>query len=148
MPLIAATRVYTCTELFILIPSASFPRILNKLTPCFKQMSSVLVIYFDDEITSFLRKFKRKFVKAKGIHSSEDPTALILPVGSDCQLHDNIIAIGVSTRAYRVGHADETPPPPHFKQTLHVCQFYKAVTSNICWQTQTTPWFPWQSDVH
>lgn len=78
VPLIAATRVYTCTELFILIPSASFPRIRNKLTPCFKQMSSVLVIYFDDEITSFLRKFKRKFVKTKGIHSSEDPTAFSL----------------------------------------------------------------------
>lgn len=113
VPLIAATRVYTCTELFISIPSASFPRILNKLTPCIKQMSSVLVNQPLEEIHKKVCQYQRDSF-FRGPHS-------FLPGDSDRQLHDNIIAKGVSTRAYKVGHADETPPP-------FLCRLFMSVS--------------------
>ena len=56
--------------------------------------------YLKDEISFLLREFMGKVVKAKIIQSTEDITAVSF---KNCQVQDNIIAVGVTSRAFMVG---------------------------------------------
>ena len=86
--------------------------------------------YLKDEITFFLRKIMGKFVKAKIIQSAEDIKAVSFK-DSDCQLQDNIIAVGVTTRAYIVDHADDIQPSSLSRFFMSVRKSYEAVTSKM-----------------
>lgn len=51
---------------------------------------------------------------------------------SDCQLYGNIIAIGVTTRAFMVDHTKEIPPTSLlFRLFMSIRQFYEAVTCKM-----------------
>ena len=83
-----------------------------------------------DEITFLLREFMGKFVKAKIIQSAEDLTAVSFK-DSDCQLPDNIIAVGVTTRAYMVDHANEIQSSSLSRFFMSVRKLNEAATSKM-----------------
>lgn len=115
-------RLYFNFISFILQP-------LNDFNSLF-QTDESRIGYLKDEIsqiTILLRKFMGKFVKAKVIQSAEDLTDVPFK-DSECQLHDNIIAIGVTTRAYMVDHADETPPSALSRFFTSIRKFYESVS--------------------
>lgn len=75
----------------------------------FFQADEAKIGYLKEEMCTLLTKFMGKFVKAKVIQSTEDLTAVPFE-DSNSQLNDNIIAIGVMTRAYMVDHKDDIQP--------------------------------------
>lgn len=81
--------------------------------------------YLKDEITTLVRKFLGKFVKTKVIKSAVNIT------DSDCQLHDDIIAVGVTTRAYIVDHADEIPSSTLSMFFTPIRKFYESLTAKM-----------------
>lgn len=81
--------------------------------------------YLKNKITILVRKFLGKFVKAKVIKSAVNIT------DSDCQLHDNIIAVGVTTRAYIVDHADEISSSTLSMFFTPIRKFYESLTAKM-----------------
>lgn len=81
--------------------------------------------YLKNKITILVRKLLGKFVKAKVIKSAVNIT------DSDCQLHDNIIAVGVTTRAYIVDHADEIPSSTLSMFFTPIRKFYESLTAKM-----------------
>lgn len=115
-------RLYFNFISFILQP-------LNDFNTMF-QADESRIGYLKDEITILLRKFMGKFVKAKVIQSAEDLTDVPFK-DTECQLHDNIIAIGVTTRAYMVDHADDIPPSALSRFFTSIRKFYESVTAKM-----------------
>jgi hypothetical protein len=102
---------------------------LNDFNTMF-QADESRICYLKEEITTLLRKFMGKFVKAKVIQSAEDLTAVPFK-NQDYQLNDNIIAIGVTTRAYMVDHADDIPPSSLSRFFSSVRKFYQVVAAKM-----------------
>ena len=94
----------------------------------FQADESSKIGYLKDEITFLLRKFMGKVVKARIIQSAEDLTAVSF---KNCQLQDNIISVGVTSRANMLDHADEIQPSSLSRFFLSVRKFYEAVTSKM-----------------
>ncbi|XP_062610502.1 uncharacterized protein LOC134272272 [Saccostrea cucullata] len=102
---------------------------LNEFNTIF-QADEAKIGYLKEEMVTLLRKFLGKFVRAMIIQSTEDLTTVPFE-DRNHQLNDNIIAVGVTTRAYMVDHADEIPPSSLHRFFLSIRKFYHAVTSKM-----------------